>query len=201
MTYWAFKENPLGQEEDSTASKKGKKESLGLMIESSTDLLREGIGQWKVDTWHRYQRRERDLQVSLIPSLSRLPLFFLLSFALPFPLLLLSRSFHFLSGLLFGLFHLIGEHLGRQRDLYRLTLLFAYCFILFCCSNVSSSSSSFMIHFCFLLPTLERPRCVVVPPSPLTRGGLAPLGPSPVALGSLTTLHGGSPFSRAALGG
>ena len=82
---------PLGQEEDNTASKKGKKESLGLMIESSTDLLREGIGQWKVDTWHRYQRRERDLQVSLVPFLHCLssPFFsFFSPFAFPLSLLL-----------------------------------------------------------------------------------------------------------------
>ena len=37
MTYWALKESPLGQEEDNTASKKGKKESLGEMTERSTN--------------------------------------------------------------------------------------------------------------------------------------------------------------------
>ena len=120
----------------------------------------------------------------------------------PFPLLFLSHSFLFFAVCyLVHFILLVSGDLRCWGDPYRLTLLFSHCLISFWCSNVSSSSSSFMIHFCFLLPTLERPRCVVVPPSPLTRGGLAPLGPSPVALGSLTTLHGGSPFSRAALGG
>lgn len=63
---------------------------MQLMHKEATGSRGLRIDQQKGDTWHRHQRRERGLQVSRIPSLSRLPCSFL---AFIFPLLL-SRSFH-----------------------------------------------------------------------------------------------------------
>ena len=157
------------------------------MIESSTDLLREGIGQWKVDTWHRYQRRERDLQVSLVPFLHCLssPFFsFFSPFAFPLSLLLrLFLSLHFF------LLYLAGEHLGRRWHLHR---RFSFdSFISVRCSSVFFSSSRVFVFlfFFFLSSTPARSRCLYpccCHHLPLSGGSFAPLGPSLVALRTLS---------------